>query len=237
MIARDLPEEHTRVSAEELAHIQAGRSTARANDPQKGSSWRAAFNRSVIAMTLSYFCYGYVAWIYFSWFFIYLAQVRGLNVKANSFFSMIPFVAMTVCCLVGGAVSDWLCRHWSRRVGRSGLAALAFFLTAVFLIIGSHLTGTTSASLVLAGGAGALYLSQSSYWSTTADIAGEWSGIVSGVMNMGGQIGGAVTASLTPWVASRFGWNSAFFFGAAFAAAGAVLWLAVDPGPAATEAA
>jgi len=144
---------------------------------------------------------------------------------------------MTVCCLAGGAMSDWLSRHWSRRVGRSGLAALAFFITAVFLVIGSHLSSTTAASLVLAGGAGALYLSQSSYWSTSADLAGEWSGIVSGVMNMGCQIGGAVTASLTPWVANRFGWNSAFVFGAAFAAGGALLWLLVDPGPAATEAA
>jgi ACS family glucarate transporter-like MFS transporter len=237
LIARDLPEQHTWVSPKELALIQGRRSATQPARGNKRTSWHEAMNGSVIAMTLSYFCFGYVAWIYFSWFFIYLAQARGLNLKANSLLSMIPFMAMTICCLAGGALSDWLSSHWSRRVGRSGLAALAFFITAVFLVIGSHLSSTTAASLVLAGGAGALYLSQSSYWSTSADLAGEWSGIVSGVMNMGCQIGGAVTASLTPWVANRFGWNSAFVFGAAFAAAGALLWLMVDPGPAAKEAA
>ena len=35
-----------------------------------------------------------------------------------------------------------------------------------------------------------------SYWAVTADIAGPSAGSVSGLMNMGGQIGGAVTASL-----------------------------------------
>lgn len=231
VLARDTPEEHKLVSPEELAHIQAGRSIARPKHAARGGTWLQAMNGSVIAMTLSYFCFGYVAWIFFSWFFIYLAQARGLNLKTNAFFSMIPFIAMTVCCLVGGAVSDWLARHRSRRVGRSVLAAWAFFATAIFLMVGSHLSGATAASLVLAGGAGALYVSQSSYWSTSADLAGEWSGIVSGVMNMGCQIGGAVTASLTPWLASRFGWNSAFVAGAAFAALGGVLWLMVDPGP------
>jgi ACS family glucarate transporter-like MFS transporter len=228
-IARDVPEQHPWVTAKELEHIQAGRS------PTKGSgsrgSWMRALNGSVIAMTLSYFCFGYVAWIYFSWFFIYLAQARGVNLKSNSLFSMIPFVAMTICCLTGGAVSDWVSRRWSRRMGRSGLAACSFFMTAVFLMVGSQLSSATAASLVLAGGAGALYLSQSSFWSTSADLAGEWSGIVSGVMNMGCQIGGAVTASMTPWLASRFGWNSAFIAGAVFAAVGALLWLLVDPGP------
>jgi ACS family glucarate transporter-like MFS transporter len=48
-------------------------------------------------------------------------------------------------------------------------------------------------------------------------------------MNMGCQIGGAVTASLTPYIAIRFGWNSAFVFAAALAISGGALWVLVDP--------
>jgi ACS family glucarate transporter-like MFS transporter len=48
-------------------------------------------------------------------------------------------------------------------------------------------------------------------------------------MNMGGQIGGAVTASLTPWIAERFGWSTSFLVAAALAAAGSAAWLLVDP--------
>jgi len=82
---------------------------------------------------------------------------------------------------------------------------------------------------VLAGGAGALYLSQSSFWSVTADIGGRSSGSVSGFMNMGNQIGGMITASLTPWIASHFSWTAAFFVAAALSLCGAFAWLFVDP--------
>jgi MFS transporter, ACS family, glucarate transporter len=89
---------------------------------------------------------------------------------------------------------------------------------------------------VLAGGAGALYLSQSSFWSLTADIAGGSAGSVSGFMNMGGQVGGAVTGSLTPWIAARYGWTASFLVAAALCLLGAVSWLAVDPLNTLTEA-
>jgi dipeptide/tripeptide permease len=49
-------------------------------------------------------------------------------------------------------------------------------------------------------------------------------------MNMCCQIGGAVTASLTPYLAMRFGWKSAFLFAAMLVTAGGILWLFVDPG-------
>ena len=229
-MARDVPEEHPLVSPGELAHIQATRSAGGSRGTGTTGSWAAAlFNRNVAALTLSYFTFGYVAWIFFSWFFIYMAKVRGLNLKASALVSMIPFLAMTLCCLGGGLFSDWLAKKVGLRWGRCGIAAVAFLLTAIFLVVGSQVKGPYAASVILAGGAGALYLSQSSFWAVSADIAGERSGVVSGLMNMGCQIGGAVTASLTPYIAGRFGWSSAFVFAALLAVAGGALWLLVDP--------
>ena len=82
---------------------------------------------------------------------------------------------------------------------------------------------------MLAGGAGALYLSQSSFWSLTADVARPSSGSVSGFMNTGNQIGAAITASLTPWIAARYGWTASFLVAAALCFVGAACWLVVDP--------
>jgi ACS family glucarate transporter-like MFS transporter len=231
MIARDAPEQHSRVSPQELEYIQSMRSTAEVRPAATPVSWRAAiFNRNVVALTLSYFSFGYVAWIFFSWFFIYMATVRGLNLKASALVSMVPFIAMTICCLGGGFISDRLSKTIGLRWGRGGIAAVSFALTAVFLIIGAEVRGPYAASIILAGGAGALYLSQSSFWAVSADIAGARSGVISGVMNMGCQIGGAVTASLTPYIASRMGWIAAFVFAAVLAAFGGAMWLLVDPG-------
>jgi MFS transporter, ACS family, glucarate transporter len=229
--ARDTPAEHSRVSTSELASIQAGLTTgAESEDAHSLIPWRRVLSsKEVLAVSASYFCFGYVAWIFFSWFYIYLAQVRGLNLKASAFYAMLPFLAMAVCCTLGGLASDRLTRRYGPRLGRCVLASVVILGTAFFLAFGSRVENARLASVVLAGGAGSLYLAQSSFWSITADIAGRSSGSVSGLMNMGGQIGGAVTAQLTPWIAERFGWTASFLVAAALCVLGAGMWLLVDP--------
>lgn len=225
---RDTPEEHSRVSRLELQHIQAGR-TAGSQKSHGGFPWNMLESRNVWAVTLAYFCFGYIAWIFFTWFFIYLRNVRGLDLKASASYATLLFLTMAACSPIGGAISDRLTKLYGKRAGRCGIAVFALLLTAVFLAFGSQVHSARLASVVLAGGAGALYLSQSSFWSVTADIAAESSGSVSGFMNMGNQIGGALTASLTPAIASRFGWNASFHVAAGLALVGAVAWLFVDP--------
>ncbi len=231
IIARDTPAEHSRVSASEREYILAHLSSEISEKPgRKLIPWGTVLkSREVLAITVSYFSFGYAAWIFFSWFYIYLAQVRGLNLKASAFYAMLPFLAMAACCPLGGLVSDWLTRRYGSRVGRCYLAFVVIAMAAVFLALGAEVHSARLASIVLAGGAGALYLSQSSFWSVTADISGSSPGSVSGLMNMGGQIGGAVTASLTPAIASHFGWEVSFLVAAALCVTGALSWILVDP--------
>lgn len=236
--ARDTPEEHPGVSPGELAQIQAGRKPAIAESlppsaphgAGERSAWRAILRSRVVwAVTLSYFSFGYVAWIFFSWFYIYLLKVRGLDLKASAFYSALPPLAMVACSLSGGVINDKLSRSHGKRIGRCGVAVFALALTTVLLVVGARAASPQIASLVLAAGAGALYLAQSSYWSVTADISGSSAGLASGFMNMGAQLGGALTALLTPVFAAHFGWTSPFLIAAALSAFGAAAWLAVDP--------
>jgi MFS transporter, ACS family, glucarate transporter len=231
IIARDTPEQHPRVSASELEFIRSGLSALKSTG-NKGElvPWRSILkSREVLAVTLSYFTFGYVAWIFFSWFYIYLSQVRSLNLKASAIYAMLPFLAMAACCPLGGVVSDHATRKYSARVGRCYFAAIAIAVAGAFLVLGAEVRSAQLASIVLAGGAGALYLSQSSFWSVSAGLGGLSSGSVSGVMNMGAQIGGAVTASLTPLIANRFGWTASFLVAAGLCLLGALAWMIVDP--------
>jgi MFS transporter, ACS family, glucarate transporter len=229
--ARDTPEEDPRVSPSELNIIRQGITEDASGTPARSAvSWRAVLSRRDLpALIISYFGFGYTAWIFFSWFFLYMAQVRGFNLKASALFSMLPFLSMTIGCLAGGVISDRLTKTYGLRVGRCGLASVAFFFTAIFLVLGSRVQSPQLAGVILAGGAGALYVSQSSFWSVSADIAGRNSGVFSSMVNMGAQVGGAVTASLTPWVAQRFGWTTSFAIAAALAVVGSVLWMTVHP--------
>jgi ACS family glucarate transporter-like MFS transporter len=236
LLARNTPEQHAWVGEHERALIVSGRriATAREEDPARYGKhsipWAKIFQtRSIYALTLSYFSFGYVAWMFFAWIYIYMATVRGLNLKTSAVYASFPFIAMTIGCLVGGVVSDWIAARFSLRLGRCLLPGVALASTAVLVLLGSRAQEAQTAALVLACGAGVLYLAQSSFWAVSADIAGEYTGIVSGMMNMGGQIGGACTASLTPLIAAKFGWGNSFFVAAGLALMGGAAWVLIDP--------
>jgi len=226
IVARDTPRQHPWITSEEAVYIASGLPQSSA----KGGSWRAILsNPHVLAVTFSYFCYGYAAYIFFSWFFIYLKDVRNLDLKASAYYTMMPFLAMAVCSPLGGWISDRLTKSRGKRVGRCILAAVAIGFCAIFIALGTLAESAQMASVLLAGGAGALYISQSSFWSVSADIGGKSAGSVSGVMNMGGQLGGTLTASLTPLIAEHYGWTASFLVAAGLCAAGALAWLWVHP--------
>ena len=231
VLARDRPEQHPWMTPQEAEHIRIGlpRVPAGPSAP-KAVPWKTILcSKEVLLVSLSYFAFSYTANIFFTWFFPYLKTVRHLDLKSSAFFGMLPFLAMAICSPLGGWVSDLLTKHYGRRVGRCGVAVACVGCSALFVALGTLVPEARLASIVLAAGAGALYLAQSCYWSVTADIAGPSAGTVSGVMNMLGQFGGVVAPSLTPLMAAHFGWPAAFLVAAGLGVMGSLVWLAVDP--------
>ena len=229
IVVRDRPEEHRWVGEAEAAYIEEGlpKSAEHTRGPLR---WRdMALDGQVALLTLSYFCYGYVAYIFFTWFFKYLSDVRGLNLKASALYATLPFIAMALASSFGGWISDRLMRPFGPRVARCGVAGLSLVVAAAFIWAATQVADARLAAVVLAGGAGALYLAQSAFWALSADIGGRSAGALSGIMNMGCQLGGVVTASLTPVVASAFGWTASFATAAAVCLAGAIAWIFINP--------
>jgi ACS family glucarate transporter-like MFS transporter len=179
-------------------------------------------------VTFSYFCFGYVAYIFFRWFFIYLSKVCGMNLRQSAYYTMLPFFAMAIASPLGGWISDRIVLGFGRRWGRSALGAVSLAFTALFLALGTRVENPQRVSVVLAGGAASLYLSQSCFWSVSAEIGGEFAGFVSGVMNMGCQLGGVLTASLTPALAERYGWNTPFLIAACLCIPESLTWIPVQ---------
>ncbi|HEX5410712.1 MAG TPA: MFS transporter [Terriglobia bacterium] len=236
LLARDRPEEHPRVNPQELKLIREGTLNEEAS-VQRRAPWGAILkSKDVWGITISYFCYGYVAYIFLTWFFIYLTTVRGFTLKKGSLYTMLPLAAMSVCSAVGGLISDAVSKKWGRRVGRCGIAVLGLGLAAILLALGALSSSATTGALIMAAGAGSLYLSQSSYWAVSADLGGPSAGTVSGFMNMWAQAGSAITAVVTPIIAIHFSWMASFMVTAGFCVVGSVVWLFVNPDrPLATE--
>jgi ACS family glucarate transporter-like MFS transporter len=232
LLARDSPRQHPWIAEREALYIESGLPVPLQDlEARKTLPWRVILSsRSILAMALSYFCYGYVAWIFFTWFFTYLNQARGLDLKASALYSMLPFLGMALCSPLGGYLADLISRRYGKRAGRCGVAACGMALAALFIALATQVQEAQLAAVVLAGGAGALYLSQSAFWAVTSDIAGASSGSASGLVNMASQIAGALTSVLFPVIRDHFGGSVApFLAAAALCAVGALAWAFVDP--------
>lgn len=228
-MARETPAAHPWVGAAERDYIKSG-----IPDSSSASTGTARWtmiigNRTVQLLTFSYFCFGYAAYIFFTWFFTYLSTVRGLDLKSSGIYGTLPFIAMAVASPAGGWIADRLTVSRGGRVGRCGVASIGMVLAAVFIAAATQVEDVRVVAAVLALGSGALYLAQSAFWTLSADIGRRSAGAVSGVMNMGSQIGGAAVAMLTPLLADMLGWSVSFLFTAVVCLAGGLAWLWIDP--------
>ena len=228
-MARDHPDQHSWVNDAEQKLIHEG---IPRGDPIDAPilSWGAMLaSRDVWAIALSYLCLGYTPAIFFTWFFIYLTRVRGLSLRAASYYGMLPFIAMSLGAALGGGLADIICRRHGRWWGRCGVAALGLLAAGICMVAGSHISSHAVAVGVLAAGAGSLYIAQSAYWALSADFGKGSSGTLSGFINMAGISGNALTAIATPAIAAHYGWPASFLTSSAFCVVAGALWLAVDP--------
>lgn len=103
-------------------------------------------------------------------------------------------------------------------------------LAGCAIVLGAFIDSPLIAIASLSLGAGCLYFSVGAYWASTSDLSKPHAGILSGLMNTGANLGGAVSPSLTPWIAAHWGWPVSLAFAGSIAAIGALLWLKIDPG-------
>jgi ACS family glucarate transporter-like MFS transporter len=118
--ARDTPEAHHGVDAAELSLIHAGQ----AGREQAAAVWRwgpVLRSGSVWALVLSYGVAGYPSYVFYTWFYLYIANVRHVDPAAGGYWSMLPFLAIVVLTPLGGRTSDRLVMRYGKRVGRAGV--------------------------------------------------------------------------------------------------------------------
>jgi len=226
IVARDRPSDHPWVMRRET-----GAPAEHAVTRPPSIPW-AALRRTptVWWLVLSYGCLGYVAYVYMSWFYLYLVNVRGFDVLRGGFFASAPFLAILVSCPLGGWVTDRLALRRGVTQGRKAVGMTGMVLAAATIALGALMESPYLAIASLSIGAGWLYFTVGAYWSSMSDLSTSHAGSLSGLMNMGANIGGAVSPTLTPWIAEHWGWPVSLSVAAIVALIGGVLWLKIDPG-------
>jgi MFS transporter, ACS family, glucarate transporter len=230
---RDRPSQHARVNLAELAQIHAHdeeSSTARNSDaPGESAPWGRVFsNATVWGLVLSYFFLGYASYLYYTWFYLYLVQVRHLTIVQGGLWGSTPFLAMAILTPVGGLASDAAVRRIGRRRGRQSVVWFGLASATSLLWWGSHTANNTLAIVTLAIAAGFIGFASTGWWAVCNDLTRNFSASLSGLMNMGGNLGGWISPVLTAYIATRFGWTRALDFAGLLTLAAGTLWFLVN---------
>ncbi len=209
-------EHHARENNKEAANLARHGSEAR---PLRSSSFWFLFS--------SYLLQGYLGYIFIFWFYLYLVQVRHIEMLKAASFTALPWIATTVAIPLGGIFSDWAVVRWGATWGRRSLPLIALASSAILLVVGARTPSAAIAVAALTACTVLVICTEGPFWATMTQLSGEHSGIAGGTMNFGSNIGGAISPALTPWLAERIGWEAALTLTAGLALVAGLLWLGV----------
>jgi MFS transporter, ACS family, glucarate transporter len=226
LLSRNHPHEHPWVNAGEQALLRRDPTAATIAVP-----WRTFMRTPTVWwLVISYSCLGYVAYVYLSWFYLYLVNVREFGVLQGGFYASAPFLAMLVFCPLGGWVTDRLATRYGITTGRAVTGITGMVLAGCTIALGGVVDSPYLAITSLSFGAGWLYFTVGAYWASTTDLSKTHAGTLSGIMNTGANIGGAISPTLTPWLAHQWGWPVSLCVAALLAIVGGLIWLCIKPG-------
>ncbi len=214
LYARDWPEEHHGVNAAELEIIHHGSRDGNAARRQQRNATQVPWLKlltslSVWGLILGYGFQGYAFYVYYNWFYFYAVKVRGLPLMSAAIWTSAPFLAMALLSPVGGWFSDQVARTAGRRRGRLAAVWLGMGVSAVLLVLGSHLTVTSIALPLIALAAGFNMFAAANFWAACIDLAPGYSASLSALMNTLGSIGGAISSEVTADLAVHVSWSRA----------------------------
>jgi len=223
---RDDPRQHASANAAEVAEIGPPAHEAHAAVP-----WaRLLRSRNLIVICAMYFCAIYGWYFFMTWLPQYLERARGFDIREIGVLAALPWIAIAAGCLLGGLISDSLVRKRGRRIGlrTPGIVGLPI---AAGMIVGAILTSSAAlATAFLTAAAGFAALGIGSAWSTCLAIGGRHGGVVSGAMNMFGNLGGTVCPIVFGQSLQHLGsWNVPLASVAVLYFVSGLMWLAVDP--------
>jgi len=226
---RDSPEEHSGVNLKERELIQKATGGVRS---KIGTAvpWRRIL-RSPTLWYISgmYFCYNYSLATYLDWFPTYLKEYRGFSLTQMGFYASLPLLAGTVGDLLGGWVSDILLRRTGDVKRSRRVVAVAGFLIGAVAILPATLTADPKQCVIFSCIAFfGIEVTVGVSWAILLDIGGDYAGSVSSVMNMCGNIGGAISPAALAYLVRGYGWNVPFLVTSGLCLIGASFYAKID---------
>jgi sugar phosphate permease len=226
---RNFPEQHPLVNEAEVKHIRGLDAAGNVNQAQseKPSVPWATLLRSpnMWAIMCAYFTYVYCLWIFLSWLPSYLVDFRHFALLKVGLFASLPLFAGVIGDTVGGLATDWLLhKTGNTKLARRSVAIVGLLGCVCFIVPAALTEDAYTAVYCLTGAMFFLECTIGPSWAVPMDVGGKCSGTVSGMMNMAGNIGGALSPIVFGVLAQFGSWQAPFIVAAGLLILGAAVW-------------
>ncbi len=226
---RNRPEDHRGVNEAELAQIRgvtaAGAIRSLPSARQSAPWKRILGSPNMWSIALGYCCFFFGTNFYLTWYPTYLREYRHLSLQTLGLMGSLPLFAGMAGDLVGGSLSDLIFKRTGKaRLSRSVVAAPGFLLSGIFLIPAAVTGSAWTSVLCLAVSFFFLEFVIGPAWAVPMDVGGQFSGTVTGVMNMAGALAASVTPLVFGYYFGRGSWMVPFFITSCVMLAGAFIW-------------
>ncbi len=208
---REDPRQHPAITSAEVAALPSADPASRSGSGPV--PWRRLVPR-VAPLMIIYFCQGWTGWLYVTWMPSLFQKNYGLDLKKSSLFYAAMLFSAMIAELLGGVVTDYLLRRTGNlNIARSLLIALSWTLAVAGLVPAILVHDLV---IGLAGFTIALFFlgfAISPLWTATMDIAPNYAGSSSALMNAAGAVAGILSPVMFGWILQRTGsWTTPFAF-------------------------
>jgi len=217
------PKDHPRITAAELDVLPPPK-------PKSAVPWKALFKR-MAPVTIVYFCYGWTLWLFLSWIPQYFLHSYHLDLAKSAIFASVVFFAGVLGDTLGGVVTDALyARTRSLKKARSWMVSICMLCTLAVLLPLMFTHSLYVSMTCLAAGFFFAEMTIGPMWAIPMDIAPEYSGTASGMMNTGSALAAIISPVLSGFLIDRFGsWELPFAGSMILMAVGVVLAFRMQP--------
>ena len=235
---RDDPKEASWLSDTERDYILAARQKSSASESSANveSGVATPTNGSVLnsstmwALCGQYFASNFVFFFALTWFFPQLKSRYGLTGVEASLFAAAPLFFGALGCWTSGWLVDRLYASGRWVLSRRLPAMIGFLLAAIGIVGSAYATTPLSSSIWFSLCIFGADMTLPPSWSVCVDVGRTRAGVISGTMNMAGNIGSFITSLAFPYLLKWTGSPMPYFFVAAGLNLLAIgLWTMVNP--------
>jgi ACS family glucarate transporter-like MFS transporter len=222
---RDHPENKKGVNQAELEYIRAGHIPRDEVNHVRVPWGRLLRSGNMWAICWMYFCFAYGWYFYITWLPTFL-QSRGVSMA----FGGMPLAFGAVGCVLGGYLTDHLVKRTGNLKTRRYIGFGGFLVGSAAMLTSVTIDDPVLGVLVISIASFFGDITLASCWAVCMDVGHEYSGTVSGAMNMTGNLAGFVFPYVTARLYQAFGrWDVPIAVASVIFFLGALLWLLIDP--------